>query len=129
MSDLDIKWHDREVLAHISGTLVNNLEKAGEFAAERARGLVPVRTGLLKKSIAHTVEAKGETVSARIGILRKTKAFYGLFVEKGTKQKPSKYMPKAQRTKRAHGATKAQPFLRPAVFDNQKQIERIVRGK
>ena len=109
MSKITAKWNDREVLIKVSTLVADNLDKAGEWVAERARQLAPVRSGRLKKGIDYLVVAKGEEISAIIGVKKESKAFYARFVEKGTKK------------------TKAQPFLRPAVFDNQKIIERIVK--
>lgn len=102
------EWNQKKVIAEISGRVVQNMDRAGAFAAKQARGKAPVRRGILRRHITHEVEVRGNVVEGRVGVLRK--AFWGWFQELGT----------------AHMA--AHPFLRPAVFGNARRIVRIIQG-
>ncbi len=79
------------------------MRKAVSAGAEpirkEARRLAPRRTGFLAKNIIKSVKRRGSTVIAKIGTTKA--AFYGIFVEFGTKT-----------------GTPMKPFLRPA-FDTQ----------
>lgn len=109
MSDVKARWYDKEIIVKVSSLVADHLDTAGEWVAQRAQALAPKRTGRLRKGIDHIVIAKGEEISAIIGVKKESHAWYARFQEVGTKR------------------MKANPFLRPAVFDNQKTIERIVR--
>lgn len=106
------EWRQREVMAELSGRLLEGLDDALQFAEEQARAMAPERTGKLRASISHTVGAKGNTVFGAVGV-RKGKGFahWGWFHEMGT-------------VKMA-----AHPFLRPAVFGNAAEILRRICGR
>ena len=105
------EWNQKKVLAAISGRVVQNMDRACQFAVEQAQAKAPVRTGRLKRAIGYTVRAYRNVVEGRVGVRR---GFYrshiGWFHEMGT-------------VKMA-----AHPFLRPAVFGNAKLIVRIIQG-
>ena len=110
---MSIEWTDWEAqkqkfMAKVAGNLVANMDAACAYAADQARAKVPRGRPELVKHITHTVEARGLTVTGRVGVDKK--AYWGYFVELGTKNMA------------------AQPFLRPAVFGNKAQIARIIRG-
>lgn len=71
------------------------MRQAANLVRDEARQRVPRRTGLLRKNIITNVkiDAKGAVAKVRV----RSKAFYGRFVELGTKFLP------------------ARPFLRPAL--------------
>ena len=109
MNNIGVKWYDKEVIVRVNALVADHMDTAGEWVAQRAQALAPVRSGRLKKGIDYVVIGKGDVISAVVGVTKKSGAWYARFQEQGTKH------------------MKAQPFLRPAVFDNQKTIERIVR--
>ncbi|HUW11703.1 MAG TPA: HK97-gp10 family putative phage morphogenesis protein [Anaerolineae bacterium] len=98
----------QRVLAAVSGRLVQNMDKACEYAEGQAQANAPVWRGVLKSDITHTVTVKANIIQGVIGV--KKKAYWGWFQEVGT----------------AHHA--AHPFLRPAVFGNAQEILRLLRG-
>lgn len=100
-------WHASELVAQLSGKTLSGMDKACQFAANQARGKAPVRSGVLKSGIDYRVEAKGNTVTGYVGV-KKGKAFYALFVERGVRGRP------------------ARPFLRPSVFENATEIVRLI---
>ncbi len=85
------------------GVLRDALRSAARPVVASAKSKVPVKTGLLKRNITHTVSVKRGTAEATIGFRKK--AFYGGFVELGTSKMSAK------------------PFLRPALDESQAQIE------
>ena len=126
-----VEWHAREVIAEISGRVVRGMDRAASNAADRARGYAPKRTGLLAGEITHKVEVRRGEVIGFVGVKR-GKAFYAHMVERGTSSHKIR-----RKTKRAlanrerifgrevtHPGTRAQPFLRPAVFNHPDEIVR-----
>ena len=106
-----VEWNQAKVLAEVSGRVVANMERACEFVEGIAGGLVPVRSGLTKRDIDHEVEARGNVVEGRVGVLTgKEHAWYAHFVEMGTSRMT------------------ARPFLRPAVFEHGDEIVKIIQG-
>lgn len=90
------------------------VQAGGEVIARAARARAPRRTGhLAEEGIASEITNRSGTKAvAHVGPTKE--AFYGRFVEKGTK------------------FTKAQPFIRPA-FDEQKdaavrEVERVLKS-
>lgn len=109
MSRIIREWNPDKVRAMVSGKLVDNMDRACDFAAGQARNRVPKRTGITHDDIAYEVSAHGNTIEGRVGVKR-GKSFYAFFVEMGTRKMA------------------AHPFLRPAVFGNAAEIVRIIRG-
>lgn len=94
------------------------LRSSARVVAAKAKQRVPVRTGLLRKSITFNVSVKGASQAhALVGYRRKV--FYGRFIELGTSKMSAK------------------PFLRPALDESHGEIEaqfvhalnRIIEGK
>lgn len=111
MSDKIVQdWDTRAFKAELVASLAAGMERALEFAATQARGKAPVRRGIMRGDIDTTpVEVSGYTIQGYVGVKR-GKAFYALWVELGTR------------------LARAQPFLRPAVFGNAREILRLVLG-
>lgn len=88
-----------------ANVLRSALRGAGKAVVSQARRLVPIDTGLGKKSITQTVDRdrrNRDLMTATIGF--RTKAYYLGFQELGTVNQP------------------AQPFLRPALKDAHHNI-------
>lgn len=109
MGELITQWRQRELIAEISGDVVNGMDKGCDFAAEQARGKAPVWRGWTKEDIDYEVDVEGLDVIGYVGV-KKGRAFYAIFVELGTK------------------SMAARPFLRLAVFGNAEQIVKLVAG-
>jgi len=101
-------WDTRRVLAMVGGKLVDNMDRACQYAESQAQANAPVMRGVLKSDITHTVSARANIIEGIVGV--KKEAYWGWFQEVGTQ----------------HHA--AHPFLRPAVFGNAAAILRILRG-
>lgn len=82
--------------------LRDSLRSAARVVEKDARNRVPVDTGRLKKAITQNVSVKGVVGEALVGY--KKEVFYGRFVEMGTSKMA------------------AQPFLRPALDENNEEI-------
>jgi len=92
--------------------LVKSAEGMGrvcQFVAEKARANAPVRTGAMREAITYTLEVQENAVEGIMGVGKK--AFYARFIELGTSK------------------LAARPFLRPAVFENEAEIMRLLVGK
>ena len=114
-------WAPEKITAEIENRAMDRLEKAGEAVANRARGIVPVGTGLLKSTIRVT-RLKGDPKlnirvyagnrvqggSSKKGAARG--AFYAHMVEYGTVK------------------MKARPFLRPALNASKGEIKNTVEN-
>jgi len=101
------QWNDRELMAMIEERVVAGMEAACEFAVKRAQATAPVRTGIMRGDVAYVVKAERNNIVGYVGV-RKGKAFYAWFVERGTRK------------------MRARPFLRPAVFNHAREIVRLV---
>ena len=105
------EWKDKELLAKVSGHILRGMDDACSFAKGQAQARAPKRTGKLQGDIDYTVTAEKSDIVGRVGVKSgKTAAFYGWFVEVGTRKMAAK------------------PFLRPAVFDNAAEIVRRIIG-
>lgn len=92
-------WAPAQITAEVEKTAMDRLEKAGEIVADRARSLVPVRSGKLKATI-RVVRLRGDAkqnIRVYAGNREKGGAFYAHMVEYGTVKMAAK------------------PFLRPAL--------------
>lgn len=91
-------WHGDKVTRRINGIVPDIMQRIRENIAEKARQIVPVKTGKLKRSIKAT--DKGIVVEAP----------YALKVEIGTATRA------------------AQPFVRPAIERfNQQDLKQSIR--
>lgn len=111
------EWNQQKILAEISGKVLSGMDNACSFAAEDARGRAPQRTGKLASLVDYEVVPISNFIEGRVGIGKgkdsgasasQGEAFYGRFIEWGTKRQA------------------AQPFLRPAVYENADEIVRRV---
>ena len=81
----------------------DSLRSAARVVVAKAKQRVPVKTGLLRRSITQTVSVGGGKAEALVGYRKK--AFYGGWVELGNSRMG------------------AQPFLRPALDESHTEIE------
>lgn len=123
----------------VQGSILLKAARAGaKPIRDDARRRAPRRTGGLRSEIRDRVLSTGRDhasvgVGWREGKASRTPAFFGLFIEKGTRQ----------RTRKSGGRTgrvTAKPFLQPAFDTNKdrsaklmegvlkKEIERVARG-
>ena len=100
--DIRLTKSTQKFLAETQKAIYSALELIGVFVEGEAKLRCPVDTGRLRQSIIRQVNEPDESV--RIG----TPVEYGPYVEFGTIK------------------MKAQPFLRPAVLDNKKDIARLI---
>lgn len=99
-------------MAELSAELVRGMDAACAFAADRAAAKAPVATGLTKRDVSYEVRTDGLDVIGRVGVRKgRGHAWYAAFLEFGTSK------------------LAAQPWLRPAVWQNRKQIMRLLTGK
>jgi HK97 gp10 family phage protein len=104
-------WRKREFMAKVSGRVADNLYAACVFVADQVRARAPRgETGLLIENVDLDVEvqARDEVIEGRVGVRKKV--YYAWFVEMGTSRQA------------------ARPFVRPAVFENAREIVRIISG-
>ena len=106
---LDVSGMRREINKEIA--------EIGKDAERKARSLAPVGTGTLSRNIYATSLAEQRFISAQTRIGPNRRAFYGRFIERGTKH------------------MKAQPFLdkpdKPALDDakvTSRILDAIIRG-
>lgn len=85
------------------GVMRAALRSAARPVVNKAKQIVPVRTGALKRGIQQRVSVTSRVAEASIGYDRKQ--FYGRFIELGTSKMSAK------------------PFLRPALDGSQNEIE------
>ncbi|MDZ4346862.1 MAG: HK97-gp10 family putative phage morphogenesis protein [Candidatus Binatia bacterium] len=105
------EWHDKELIAKVSGKVINGMDDACRFAVAQAKANAPRRGGTLQGEITYEVKASKNEIVGYVGLPKKGKAFYGRFFEFGTRKMA------------------ARPFLRPAVFGNMAEIMRRIAGK
>ena len=102
-----------EFMAEAREEALKRLVKAADFVADKAKTMVPVDTGALKKSIHHEIDEENLVASIIADSLRKTPTSkgvpvsYGWWVETG------------------EGTGPAQPYMRPALHSSLDDIERI----
>ena len=108
MTKIVTEWRQKEFLGELSGRLLRNMDAACQYAVEQVQPRVPVRTGILRSDITYEIMIEGLMIIGWVGAL--AERFYAYFVELGTSR------------------MKAQPFLRPGVFNNTRQIMRKLMG-
>lgn len=99
-----MKDNSQEILNLFNQKVQVALTKAGEFVKTEAKIRTPVDTGLLRSSIDYNVKEQEKTVE--VG----TNTEYAIYVEKGTTRQ------------------KAQPYLTPAIEENVRTIENLIKG-
>ncbi len=118
-----MKWNAKDVIAKKERQLIDKLTIAGEFVVGAAKIKCPVDTSNLMRSITKKVDKKN--LSVRIG----TNVEYAKYVEFGTGEQTSKRGFKGLgnfSSSWKHGM-KAQPYLRPALYESIPAIRRIMR--
>ena len=93
----------KKMINRIESRVPDALEVVGYFVETEAIVRVPVKTGNLRGSINHKVIVEDDAV--RIG----TPVEYAPYVEFGTSKQS------------------AQPYLRPAVLENKKRIDKLFK--
>jgi len=134
VSRVTVEWRAAKAKAEISAWALQGMERACQFAAERAREYAPASTGTLRSEITYEVRAYGDVVEGAIGLPRKAKAFYARWVELGTAGHLVKVRRKRVLSDREtvfgrlleHPGIRAHPFLRPAVFNHATEILRLI---
>lgn len=119
-----------EILSELENACVRALERIGSQAEGYAVDLVPVDTGNLRSSIAHTVDAAEKV--AYVGTANK----YAVYVEMGTglyvdggRKTPWVYKDEKTGEWRTTHGQKAQPYLKPALTDHVQTYENIVKDE
>lgn len=104
-------------------------DKIGQIMQETAVMRVPVDTGNLRSSINVAIESDDDETSITVG----TNIFYAPYVEYGTGQVGAEsggveYPRNSDVTYSSERmGMEAQPFLRPALYDNEKRIMELVK--
>ena len=125
-----------EVIEAMRNAAIRALEKCGltgeRYAKENLTKNKSVDTGLLRNSVAHTVDE--DELAAYIGVPQGPTS-YGIYVEFGTgeyypcgRPTPWVYQDAKGNWHRTHGQ-KAQPFLKPAVADHAQTYRNIIEDE
>ena len=116
MSVIIKEWKAAKVLAAVSGRVLAGMDDACQFAAGQVSARAPRRAGTLASEIGYNVKPEGNSIVGRVGVKAglisgsQGKAFYGLFLERGTSK------------------LAARPFIRPGVLENASEIMRRIKG-
>lgn len=127
----DLQKMLNELPAKIEGRILRGAVRAGaKVIEEKAKELVPVRTGKLKDSIKVSTRSRRGQISATVRAGDR-KSYYAQWVEFGTakhfiKPKESKSLFFAGMAKEVvnHPGASAKPFMRPALDSSQEQAVR-----
>jgi endonuclease YncB( thermonuclease family) len=115
-------WNPEKLKQNILNQLAQNADEAGQFIVDDARRRLLAQTELPKwrkyraemvaKGLAYEVERKGNEIIIRVGVkTSKRSKRHGFFIEMGSIRYP------------------ANPWLRPAVFQNAGMIVELLIGK
>jgi hypothetical protein len=127
-------WTPERVRGMALGQLVANGEIVGKFVETDARRrLVSIavpewgaqyRRQVVARLLTFTVDREPGAVVIRVGVAKGPKGTqHGLWIELGTATIPPRG------SKPGRPGYPAHPFLRPAVFENQRQILALLAGK
>ena len=116
------KWHPERVREAVLAELQANGEIVGKFVEEEARRRLYAITDptwgekyrrlIVGRLLTNVVEREAKSVVITVGVRGGEKGrYYGFYIETGTRKQP------------------AHPFLRPAVFDNARQIVALLAGQ
>lgn len=116
------KWEPEKFKAELLETLAANGEIAGQFVETDARRRLTAietpewgkkyRQRLVARLLRYEVERGKNEVIIRVGVATsKSGTHHGFYIELGSKTAP------------------AQPFLRPAVFENARKIVALLLGR
>ena len=112
--------HIAEVKQATSAALNRAAEIIGGMMESNAKDLCPVKTGRLRGSITHEVEA-GEQITVAVG----TNVEYAPYVELGHNQEPGRYVP-AIGKRLVRSWAPGHPFIRPAVENHVSDYREVV---
>lgn len=99
----------QEMGQEASSILERAADAGGKIALNAAKNLCPVKTGALKASLyLQKSKTKKPEIKQEVKISPGKKEFYGTFVELGTSKQA------------------AQPYMRPAIDENQGEIARTI---
>ena len=115
-------WNPEKLKADILDRLEENAKEAGQFVVDDARRRLLAQTQLPKwrkyrakmvaGGLAYKVERKGNEILILVGIkISERSKRHGFFIEMGSIRYP------------------ANPYLRPAVFQNARQIVALLTSK
>jgi HK97 gp10 family phage protein len=121
-----LEWFGDEVIKKVKAAKVPALTAACKLVQSTAKPLAPVKEGELRASIVYKVSGE----EGRIG----TNVDYAPHVEYGTKAHEIKVKNAKVLTDGKsffgktvnHPGTTAQPFMRPALDNNRKNIEKLI---
>jgi len=119
--------HESDIVAAIT--------KGAKIIEAEAKSRAPRgKTGILKDSIDSGQDKKAARptvlVSWRRGGPSRTDAFYGLFLERGTKPRVrTKYAKKRMRKAAYTGRVRPMPFLEPAFDQKKDQAQRVIKAE
>jgi len=116
------KWRPEQVREAAIGELMANGEIVGKFVESEARRRLQAikepawgeryRTLIVGRLLTFVVEREPKAVVITVGVKGGEKGrYYGFWIETGTQRQP------------------AHPFLRPAVFENAREIVALLAGK
>lgn len=147
MEGLDELFCQLNNISDLKPDLMKIMDKAGEFIRDDARLLVPVDTGDLRKSIQHTTKDTGTTVETVVH----TNSDHAAYVEFGTgpvgaanhegispnvepQYRTGKWLGvipflQSENDKgiRYIAGQRAQPYLYPALKDNEEQLQEYLK--
>ncbi len=112
--------HIAEVKHSTSAALNRSAEIIGGMMESHAKDLCQVKTGRLRGSITHEVEA-GEQIVIAVG----TNVEYAPCVELGHNQEPGRYVP-AIGKRLVRSWVPGRPFIRPSVEDHIADYREVV---
>lgn len=129
-------WSPRRVVAMVTEVASEHLHAVGEFVVAEAKSNAPVDTGTLRENITYRVVREGKNYVCWVGVKRP--AFHAAIVELGSSghslENPKHYQATSvtntfdwfgKPENVNHPGTAAQPYLRPAVWDNKDEIVKI----
>jgi HK97 gp10 family phage protein len=109
MTKLISEWDAAKFKHKMLAKSAEGMARACQFVVAKAQANAPVRTGAMRDAITYTLEVQENAVEGIVGVGKG--AFYARFIELGTSK------------------LAARPFLRPAVFENEAEIMRLLVGK
>jgi hypothetical protein len=118
------EWHADAVVAFFGAKVAANLELAGKFVEEEARGNLAAisepewgrgyRNEIVGRLLTAGVIPEGKGYAAVVGVAKaggKGGDYHGFFIEVGSATAP------------------AHPWLRPALFNNLAAVKQLLEGK
>lgn len=109
MTKIIAEWNAAKIKHKMLVKSAEGMGRVCQFVAEKARANAPVLTGKMREEITYKLEVQENVVEGIVGVGKE--AFYARFLEMGTSKMA------------------ARPFLRPAVFENEAEIMRLLVGK